>query len=328
MKSDIIHSIQLQMKPVLNQGQYMKLTKVLVSAFDDVEIIDQNNNLSDVDNHVLLNSFLSAKEIEGCSLNTIQYYRKLLTPMLKHIDKRVDNISTDDLRGYMMEYKSQKGLSKVSVDNIRRVFSSFFTWLENEDYILKNPVKRIHRIKMPRVVRDTLNDENIESIRQCCGNIRDLAIVDLLFSTGIRVGELVNLDIKDINFNERECVVWGKGDSERLVYFDARCKLHLNEYLETRDDDNPALFVSFRRPYTRLGINGVELRLKKIGEKCGIPKLHPHLFRRTMATNAIDKGMPIEQVQKLLGHMQIDTTLMYAMVNQANVKIAHKRYIG
>ena len=248
--------------------------------------------------------------------------------MLIVLDKRVDEITTDDLRNYLTEHNLKGNLSKTTIDNIRRIFSSFFSWPVDEDYILKNPVKRIHRIKTGRVVKEVLSDENIETLRDNCDNLRDLAILDLLISTGIRVGELVTLNINDINFQERECVVFGKGESERIVYFDAKTKLHLLQYLNSRKDNNNALFVSLRSPYDRLGINGVEIILKKLGEKSHIENVHPHKFRRTLATNAIDKGMPIEQVQKLLGHVQIDTTMQYAMVNQSNVKIAHKKFIS
>ena len=268
------------------------------------------------------------KKVEGCSNKTLVYYRKTIEKMLGEIDKRVDDISTDDLRDYLSRYNYSGKLSKTTVDNVRRIFSSFFSWLEDEGYILKNPVKRIHRVKRGCVVKETLTDENIETLRDNCENFRDLAMLDLLVSTGMRVGEFVTLNRQDVNFEERECVVFGKGESERVVYFDARTKLHLSQYLESRCDDNPALFVSFKYPYERLGINGVEMRLKHLGEKSNIENVHPHKFRRTMATNAIDKGMPVEQVQKLLGHMQIDTTMQYAMVNQSNVKMAHRKYIG
>ena len=281
-----------------------------------------------LNNEELLNMFLSAKGVEGCSNKTLNYYRKTLEKMLIIIDKRIEDIKTDDLRNYLTYYKETNNISKTTIDNVRRIFSSFFSWLEDEDYIIKNPVKRIHRIKKGRVVKDVLTDENLETLCDNCDNIRDLAILELLISTGIRVGELVKLNIDDINFHERECVVFGKGESERVVYFDARCKIHLQQYLATRCDDNPALFVRFRKPYDRLGINGVEIRLKKLGEKSNVRNVHPHKFRRTMATTAIDKGMPIEQVQHLLGHEKIDTTLHYAMVKQSNVKMAHKKYIG
>ena len=328
MKNELIADIQLKIKPYLNQNQYLKLTQILIDNFDDIEIIYRNENLIKLDNDELLLRFLSAKKIEGCSKKTIDYYKKTIKKMLIKIDKRIEDIGTEDLRRYLTEYKENNNLSKTTIDNVRRILSSFFSWLEDEDYIIKNPVKRIHRIKKGRVVKDILSDENIEKLCDNCDNIRDLAILELLISTGIRVGELVRLNITDINFNERECIVFGKGESERIVYFDARCKIHLQEYLSTRTDNNPALFVQFRKPYNRLGINGVEVRLKKIGEKSKIKNVHPHKFRRTLATKAIDKGMPIEQVQRLLGHIQIDTTMQYAMVNQSNVKIAHRKFIS
>lgn len=328
MKTKIISKIQNQMKPYLNQGQYIKLTNSLLNSMQDIDIIDNNNELSEVDNFKLLNLFLSAKEVEGCSEKTITYYNSTIEKMLMKIKKQVYNINTDDLRKYLFDHKNENNSSKTTIDNIRRIFSSFFSWLEDEDYIIKNPVRRIHRVKTGRVVKEVLTDENLEVLRDKCEEIRDLAMVELLTSTGIRVGELVRLNIEDIDFYERECVVFGKGESERVVYFDARTKIHLMEYLQSRTDDNPALFVSLNSPYDRLGISGIETRLRELGNKCNINRVHPHKFRRTMATNAIDKGMPIEQVQKLLGHVQIDTTMQYAMVNQSNVKLAHRKFIG
>ena len=248
--------------------------------------------------------------------------------MLDSLNLRIESITTEDLRNYLADYKNNSNSSKSTIDNIRRVLSSFFSWLEDEDYILKNPVRRIHKIKTKKVVKEIISDENFEILRDNCNNIRDLAMIELLASTGIRVGELVNLNIEDVLFNERECIVLGKGDSERVVYFDAKTKIHLQKYLESRKDKNPALFVSFKKPYKRLGINGVERRIRELGQGANIKKVHPHKFRRTMATNAIDKGMPIEQVQRLLGHVQIDTTMQYAMVNQNNVKISHRKFIG
>ena len=330
MKTKLISDIQNDMKPFLNQGQYLKLTKTLLNLFKDIEIIEKKEtfDLDDLNsNKKLLNLFLSAKHVEGRSKKTITYYKSTVEKMMDNIKKRVDNITTDDLRNYLNDFRKKRNSSKITIDNLRRIFSSFFSWLEDEDYILKNPVRRIHRVKTGRVVKDVLTDESMEILRDSCEEIRDLAMVELLSSTGIRVGELVNLNIDDINFYERECVVFGKGESERIVYFDAKTKIHLMKYLESRSDDNPALFVSFKKPYLRLGINGVETRIRKLGKKANVGRVHPHKFRRTMATLAIDKGMPIEQVQKLLGHVQIDTTMQYAMVNQNNVKIAHRKFI-
>ena len=311
MKTKIISKIQNQMKPYLNQGQYLKLTNTLLNSLQDIDVIDNNNEMSEVDNFKLLDLFLSAKQVEGCSDKTIIYYKSTIEKMLMKIKKQVYNMNTDDLRKYLFDHKNEKHSSKTTIDNIRRIFSSFFSWLEDEDYILKNPVRRIRKIKTKKVVKEVISDENFEILRDSCSNIRDLAMIELLASTGIRVGELVNLNIDDVLFNERECVVLGKGDSERIVYFDAKTKIHLLKYLESRTDDNPALFVSFKKPYNRLGINGVERRIRELGNEANIKKVHPHKFRRTLATNAIHKCILIEQVQRL--------------VNQNNVKISHRK---
>lgn len=319
------------MKPHLNEVQISELNKNLKLVLNDYDVIKKDKNLTideTKENHELLINFLSAKQIEGCSERTIAYYKSTIFKMLDSLNLKIEDITTDDLRRYLSEYKNQTNASKSTIDNIRRVLSSFFSWLEDEDYLLKNPVRRIHKIKTRKVVKEVLSDENFEILRDNCNTLRDLAMIELLASTGIRVGELVNLNIDDVLFNERECIVLGKGDSERVVYFDAKTKIHLQKYLESRKDHNPALFVSFKKPYNRLGINGIERRIRELGNEANIKKVHPHKFRRTMATNAIDKGMPIEQVQRLLGHVQIDTTMQYAMVNQSNVKIAHRKFIG
>lgn len=331
MKNELIKLIKTKMEPHLNKIQLYELNRNLKVILNDFDIVKSDKNLSigvSKGNQELLESFLSAKEIKGCSEKTITYYKNTISKMLDDINLKIEVITTDDLRRYLADYKNQSNASKSTIDNIRRVLSSFFSWLEDEDYVSKNPVRRIRRIKTKNVVKEVLSDENIEVLRDNCDNIRDLAIIELLASTGIRVGELVNLNIDDVVFNEMECIVLGKGESERIVYFDAKTKIHLLKYLESRDDNNPALFVSIRKPHVRLGISGVEKRVRKIGRESDIKKVHPHKFRRTMATKAIDKGMPIEQVQRLLGHVQIDTTMQYAMVNQSNVKIAHRKYIG
>jgi site-specific recombinase XerD len=276
----------------------------------------------------LLDVFIAAKRIEGCSEKSLKYYDSTVRLMLDGVDKTVREISTDDLRSYLADYQKGRGSSKVTIDNMRRIFSSFFRWLEDEDYILKSPMRRIHKVKTDKPIKETFSDESLELLRDACEEIRDLAMVDLLASTGMRVGELTNLNREDVNFHERECVVLGKGGNERVVYFDARAKIHLLNYLDGREDHNPALFVSLTLPRERLLIGGVETRLREIGKRADMQKVHPHKFRRTLATRAIDKGMPIEQVQRLLGHVKIDTTMHYAMVNQANVKNSHRKYMG
>lgn len=279
-------------------------------------------------NSELLDMFISAKRVEGCSEKTLKYYQASIMRLFSTVDIPAIRMRTDDLRGYLSEYQQTSQCSKSNIDNIRRILSSFFAWLEDENYILKSPVRRIHKIKSNQPVKETYTDESLEIMRDQCGCLRDLALIDLLSSTGMRVGELVRLNRSDIDFENRECVVFGKGSKERPVYFDARTKIHLKNYLDSRTDKNPALFVSLIQPFKRLEISGVEIRLRNLGRKLGITKVHPHKFRRTLATRAIDKGMPIEQVQRLLGHAKIDTTMQYAMVNQNNVKISHRKYIG
>lgn len=325
MKNSLIRTINSEMNSYLNNFQLEKLNEILEYNFYNYDVIEIDKSRKELDNYTDL--FLASKKVEGCSERTLNYYESTIDNMLIEINKSVKIIDTNDLREYLTKYQNKNNCSKVTIDNVRRILSSFFSWLEDEDYIIKSPIRRIHKIKTSKVVRETYTDETIEKLRDSCEEIRDLAIIDFLTSTGVRVGELVKLNIEDINFEERSCIVFGKGSREREVYFDARTKLHLEKYLSLRKDDNPALFVSLLSPYDRLEISGVEIRLKKLGRELDLQKVHPHKFRRTMATKAIDKGMPIEQVQRLLGHAKIDTTLQYAMVNQNNVKLSHHRFI-
>ena len=312
-----------EMAEYLSISQMKKLQEVLLKNMKE-----QEDSISETTNYDYLEMFIAAKKIEGCSDRTVAYYKVTVEHLLKCIDTPIRKITTDEIRSYLAKYQEKGGCSKTTVDNIRRNISSFFSWLEEEDYILKSPMKRIHKIKTVQPVKETISDELIERLRDACLCKRDLAMVDLLYSTGIRVGELVRLNVDDTSFEERECVVFGKGDKERKVYFDAKAKLHLQDYLKERNDDNPALFVTLDAPHQRLKISGVEIRIRSLGRSINAEKIHPHKFRRTMATRAIDKGMPIEQVQKILGHSQIDTTMQYAMVNQSNVKNAHRKYIA
>ena len=327
MKEEVKSEILRQMLPYLNNEQLSALQNAVDHAFKDVEIVPGQEEMT-VEEDRSLESFITAKRIEGCSEKTLRYYRDTIVSMISATGKQPRQIMTEDLRTYLTNYQTERGSSKVTIDNIRRILSSFFSWLEDEDFIVKSPVRRIHKVKTAKVIKDTYTDEALELMRDNCGSTRDLAIIDLLASSGMRVGEMVSLNREDINFNERECVVFGKGNKERLVYFDARTKIHLQNYLDSRRDSNPALFVTLKAPYERLKIGGVEVRLRELGKRLNLPKVHPHKFRRTLATSAIDKGMPIEQVQQLLGHQKIDTTMHYAMVKQQNVKLAHRKYIG
>ena len=327
MIENLINDIEQAMLGVLNNEQMSQLRKVLDYTFRDINVSSKNNEECS-GNSELIDIFLSAKRVEGCSDKSMHYYRSTLNNAIRKIGKNIRHITTDDLRSYLNDYQLTSGATKVTVDNIRRILSSFFSWLEDEDYIVKSPVRRIHKVKVGKTVKETYSDEALEQMRDHCEGIRDLALIDLLASTGMRVGELVKLNRNDIDFENRDCIVTGKGDKQRRVYFDARTKIHLQRYFAERIDDNPALFVSLLAPYDRLQISGVEIRLRRLGRELNIPKVHPHKFRRTLATMAIDKGMPIEQVQHLLGHQSLDTTLQYAMVNQTNVKMSHRKFIG
>ena len=330
MKDKLITEILTGMSTMLTLEQLEELQRVITHSLYTVEISERKASNSPVNsgNGNLLDVFIAAKRIEGCSEKSLKYYDATIRHMISSVERQIREINTDDLRCYLADYQRKRSSSKVTIDNMRRIFSSFFGWLEDEDYILKSPVRRIHKIKTEKNIKETYSDEILEQLRDSCEEIRDLAMIDLLTSTGMRVGELVRLNREDINFHERECVVLGKGNSERVVYFDARTKIHLLNYIDNRIDTNSALFVSLAKPNERLMIGGVETRLREIGKRTDLNKVHPHKFRRTLATRAIDKGMPIEQVQRLLGHVKIDTTMHYAMVNQANVKNSHRKFIG
>ena len=332
MENDLILQITNDMRDSLTNYQIDKLKQSLIINFEKYEINIRTDEMRLVEeneiNHRLINSFISSKKVEGCSERTTKYYEETIIKFIDDSNKFIKNIDTDDIRNYLSQYKEESNCGSTTIDNIRRILSSFFSWLEDEDYIVKSPVRRIHKVKTAQLVKDTLSDENIEHLRDNCENIRDLSLIELLISTGMRVGEIVNINKKDINFEERSCIVLGKGNKQREVYFDAKTKIHLLEYLDKRNDDNEALFVSLRKPYQRLSISGIELIVRNLGIDSNIANVHPHKFRRTLATMAIDKGMPVEQVQKLLGHVKIETTMHYAMVNQNNVKISHRKYIG
>ena len=328
MKEEVTNEIVQHMLTYLDNTQLKILKQTVESILADYEVSKESGKIKEDDNHELVTRFIAAKRIEGCSEKTINYYQATINAMASSLNKNVRKVTTEDLRTYLTGYQNGKKSSRVTIDNIRRILSSFFSWLEDEDYIIKSPVRRIHKVKTVSTIKETYSDEDLEKMRDNCEELRDLAIIDMLASTGMRIGEMVLLNREDINYTERECVVLGKGDKERIVYFDARTKLHLQEYIDSRSDENPALFVSLKAPFDRIQIGGIEQRLRDMGKKLDLSKVHPHKFRRTLATMAIDKGMPIEQLQQLLGHKRIDTTLQYAMVKQSNVKTAHRKYIS
>lgn len=329
MNGQILKNILERVAGVVTAEQLAVIEDIVADVLNDYEVRPAPNKQAQVvrNNEQLLEAFISAKRIEGCSDKTLKYYANTISAWLAETALPVAEVTTNDIRKYLSAVQAKRNSSKVTIDNVRRIFSSFFAWLEDEDYIVKSPVRRIHKVRAEVTVKETISDEQLEVLRDSCTELRDLAMVDFLASTGVRVGELVTINREDIDFNERQCVVLGKGNKERTVYFNARAKVHLLNYLASRTDGEKALFVSLAAPHRRMTISGVEKRMRLLGKLANVCRIHPHKFRRTLATMAIDKGMPIEQVQRLLGHTKIDTTLHYAMVNQNNVKIAHRKYI-
>lgn len=329
MNAETANKIKSRMEGDLLPEQFKKLEAVL----NEILLEEKKLAFPSGDKKNLVRQFISAKKIEGCSKRTEEYYSSVLGFFEKNIKRDVRLADTETIREYLINYQKINGCSNVTLDTIRRILSSFYKWLEEEDFIVKSPMKRIHRIKAPAVIKPAFSDEQIEAIRKTASKSRrDIAIVDMLLSSGIRVGELVRLNRSSINLNSRACVVLGKGSKQRETYFDVRAKVELENYLKARKDKNKALFVSSRRngkrgDYERLTVNSVEKMIRNLGAKNEIENVHPHRFRRTLATRAIDKGMPIEQVQVLLGHAKIDTTLRYANVQQSNVRYAHQKYV-
>lgn len=307
-----------------------ELKNVLCCVLAGYEVTEKSTELQRIDDswEEELQAFLVRKRVEGRSERTLIQYNLHLRRMLQYINKPVKEITGADLFAYISMYKKQRGVSNVYLDNIRLTCSSFFGWLNGKGYIPQNPAASLDPIKKEKRIKKPLSDTELEVLRRKCTLERDIALIECLYSTGVRVSELISLDRQDIDFDNMRVVVYGKGAKERETYLTASACMHLKEYLDTRTDDNEALFVSLREPHERLTVSGVEEILRKLGKSTGIDKVHPHRFRRTMATNILNKGMPIEEVKELLGHVKLDTTLIYCQVNKENVRHNHKKYMS
>lgn len=323
MKQEEANVILHKMSKVIDNTQMVRLNAILEEILTETRLDADLKSSEEI-----LEIFLSSKRLEGRSQKTLDLYRFTIEKMLEQINKNICLLTTADIRDYLSWYQTEHNVSKATVDGIRRNLSSLFHWLEDEDYIFESPLRRIHKIKITKKVKEPYSDEDFERLRDGCKYLRDLTILEFLFSTGMRIGEMVKLNRDDINFDERECIVLGKGDKERTTYFDARTKLHLKEYLASRDDDNPALFVSIRKPATRITEGGMEIMMRRLGIRTNVNKCHPHRFRRSCASTALEKGMPLEQVQLMLGHSNISTTLLYTVIKDSTVKNSHRKYLG
>lgn len=330
MKDKLREEILQKMRTELSNEQLDKLEAVLDIVLYRYKVTQDTNELivRDNANDKLLQRFLSTKLIEGKSKKTVSRYRLILKIMIDYFGKSVKEINTDDLRYYLARYQQDRYVCNNTLDGMRRIFSSFFTWLNDEGYIIRNPTRMLKKIKVERIIRKPLSDEEREKLRCACKEERDLSIIEFLYSTGVRVSEMIGLNRDNIRFLERETVVLGKGSKERMVYLNASACLHLKRYLDTRNDKNPALFVSMNSPHKRLTVSGIEAILKELGKRAGIKKVHPHRYRRTAATNALNRGMPLQEVSMMLGHSKVETTMIYCAVEQESVKFNHKKYLS
>ena len=313
------------------EGRAMgELKNALYYVLSEYDISEKCTDVQCIDRswETELGTFLVRKRVEGRSERTLGLYNLHLRRMLQCLNKPVQEITEGDLFLYIERYKRQRQVSGVYLDSIRLVFSSFFGWLNAKGYIRKNPAAGLDPIKTEKRIKKPLSDIELEKLRRKCGLERDLALIEFLYSTGVRVSELVALNRQDIDFVSMDVIVYGKGAKERETYLTAASCMHLKEYLDSRKDDNEALFVSLRAPHKRLTVSGVEEILRRLGRCTGIEKVHPHRFRRTMATNILNKGMPIEEVKEILGHVKLDTTMIYCQVGRENVKHSHRKYMS
>lgn len=272
-----------------------------------------------------LQMFFVTKKVEGCSDKTIQYYSYVLRRFFSDIACDLDRVTADQIRYYIAIRSQRDGLSKVTQDNELRVLKSFFGWCTAEEYISKNPTLNVKAIKQDKRIKKPFSEVDLEKIRKAAETKRDKAIVETLYSTGCRVSELCGMNRNDINSDE--IIVFGKGGKERVCYLNAKARLALADYIESRTDNDAALFVSEDKPHTRLKKSSIEILIRKIGKSAGVENCHPHRFRRTAATVALNRGMPIDQVQQMLGHAIIGTTTIYARSDSENVKASHKKYV-
>ena len=274
-----------------------------------------------------LQEFLDVKALEGCSKATIKNYKFNLNKFLLGVGKDPTEIATQDIRKYLADYKRERGVSNTTLDNMRRVFQSFFTWMHREGYIIKDPCAAVNKIRADKIIKNPYSDKEMELMREAAKNLREKAIIEVLYSTGMRIGELEKLNKDDIDFVNGKAIVFGKGAKEREVYFNVKAQLALKKYLENRNDTNEALFVGLQSPYNRLKVSTYEKILRELGGRCGV-HCHPHRFRRTCATILLNKGMPIQEVSKVLGHAKLETTMIYCEIDQQSVATNHRKYMN
>lgn len=319
------------MAPELSPEALQKLEAVLVTRLRDVRLEAESRELVVSDRHWerVLRTWLATKRLENCSEGTLANYGRAIRMMLERLNRRLRDITTNDLRYYMATYQDERQVGLSYMETMRHMISSFFGWLTDEGYIDRNPSRRLRRIKVPEVIKKPYTAAELEALKRHAASQRDLALLEIMYSTGARIGEIVALDRSQINLQGRDVVIYGqKGKKERYVYLTESCCYHLRRYLDTRMDDNPALFVGSRAPCRRLTKSAVQAMLRKLGAVTGVSNVHPHRFRRTLATDALERGVPIEQVQEILGHSKIETTRIYCTVTEGAVRASFRRFIA
>lgn len=269
--------------------------------------------------------FIAGKSVENLSMKTLNIYRLRLIDFFRFVRKPFSDVRPNDIRMYIYYYKQHRNASNSYLDSIRRTLSSFFSWLVDNEYLIRNPCASIERIKFQPAERNPLTSYELEVLRWNCNTIREKALVDFLFSTGVRVSECQDVNISDINWEARSVVIHhGKGDKRRVVFFNAESELTLRKYLESRDDDNDALFVTIRKPHHRMGVRSLQSEIARISSRCDL-HVFPHALRHTFATSGLRGGMSLDKLQALLGHSKPETTLIYAKLDISTVQMEHQR---
>lgn len=318
-----------KMQELLSEEQLKELQNALNMVFAGCKIAEETGlRVAERRWEEDLEDFLVSKALEGRSAETVKRYRYELNRLLSYIDKTIADIRPGDISGYMRMYKRIRGISNQTLKNIRTVFSSFFAWLRDRERIGKNPMTLVEDVKIESTIRRPYTDEEREMMLRECNNIRDKAMLEFLYSTAIRVSELARLNKEDVRFSSKDLIVYGKGAKERRVYINDRTNMYLREYLQSRSDDNPALFVGLADPHRRLTKGGIEDIIRRIGRRAGVEKAHPHRFRRTALTNALNRGMPLQEAMILAGHAKPETTMRYCTVDQEAVQYHHKKHLS
>ena len=324
-----IMEVLRRMQTVIGETQLNELKNVLNMVFAGCEMAE-NTDLQVVDRSWMgdMDDFLMSKALEGKSPETINRYRYELNRLLSYVNKGVEDILPGDISGYMRMYKKIRQVSNQTLKNVRTVYSSFFAWLRDRDRIRKNPMILVEDIKAEQIIKKPFTDEEREKMLRVCTSLRDKAMLEFLYSTAVRVLEFIRLNRDDIRFGNKTLIVYGKGGKERRVYLNERTNMYLKEYMQSRTDDNPALFVGIRIPHGRMTKAGVEDAIRRIGKKAGVQKAHPHRFRRTSITNALNRGMPMQEAMIFAGHAKPETTMRYCTVDHESVQYHHKKYLS